>query len=232
MAGSIPDLSESTFRNTLYGIMKTQKKTLGIVAAILVAATALLAYQLYQHRDTDSTTATEGMRTVTNEAFGFSFAFKEGPNDFTLVEPPEGQAGIEKAYILMPTKAYTEYKESTEAREAPAGINVFVMTFETEATEEFDTASTAERTDRMTRLKAWATERDNLTQFSQAKAEPEVIEIDGLKALKYETDGLYQQTTYLATYKNRVYMFVSQYNEKSDVTATAFDALLQSVSFD
>jgi hypothetical protein len=208
---------------------KLNKQQIIGIGVFLLVASAIVAYQLYKNH-TASTEVAGTVRMVENETYGISFSFQEGENAFTLIEPPENQAGIQKSYVLLPTKAYTEYKDSEDIREAPAGMNVFVLTLEEEGNTE--NATTAQRADRMTRLKDWAVRFDGLTQYSQKKAEPEQVEIDGLKALKYQTDGLYQQTIYLATYKNNVYMFVSQYNEESDVTNTAFDELLSSVAFD
>ncbi len=209
--------------------MTLQKNTLYYAAGILLIATLIFGFLFLQKRAEAPTLATGPLKTVTNEDFGLSFSFPEGPDEFTLIEPPEGQAGIQKAYVLMPTSEFNAYKESEEAREAPAGIQLFIIAEEPEP--ETETASGTERLDRMTRLKNWATERDSLTQFTRAKAEPEVVEIDGLKAYKYSADGLYQQTIYLASYKNRIYMFVSQYNDPADITAVQFEPIIQSISF-
>ncbi|MEK7462562.1 MAG: hypothetical protein AAB618_03235 [Patescibacteria group bacterium] len=204
---------------------KLNKQTLTIIGAVLLVATLVVGYQLYINRKDGAQSGVE--KLVTNKAYGISFSYREGEDAFTLVEPPENQAGIHKSYIILPTKAYNEYKESEDAREAPAGLNVFILTLEEE-----ELATTSDKADRMTRLKEWAVKHDGLTQFSQKKAEPEEVEIDSLKALRYQADGLYQQTIYLATYKNKVYVFVGQYNETSDLTYSAFDTLLATVSFD
>ncbi len=207
---------------------KLNKQTLIIIGAILLIVTVVVGYQLYKSYSPDGTPAGVA-KTITDDAYGVSFTVSEGEDAFTVVEPPANQAGIQKSYIMLPTKAYNEYKNSESISEAPASMNVFILTLEEEGNTE--NATTAERADRVTRLKDWAMRFDGLTQYSKKKAEPEEVEIDGLKALKYQADGLYQQTIYIATYKNNVYMFVSQYNEESDITKTAFDALLASVSF-
>ena len=58
-----------------------------------------------------------------------------------------------------------------------------------------------------------------------------MVEIDGIKALHYQADGLYQQDVYLVSYKDRVYMFVGQYNDMTEVTYTSFQELIKSISF-
>ena len=209
--------------------MTQNNKTLFIIGVVLIILTVGVGYQLYGKKEQSGPTG-EGVQKVWNEPYAISFSYEGGDDAFTLIEPPENQAGILKSYILMPTAAYNEYKNSEDAREAPASMNVFILKLDEVGNTENGT--TTERADRMTRLKDWAVRFDGLTQYSQKKAEPEEVEIDGLKALKYQADGLYQQTIYLATYKSYVYMFVSQYNEQSDVTYTAFEGLLNSVSFD
>ena len=86
--------------------------------------------------------------------------------------------------------------------------------------------------DRVTRLQNWAIDNDILTSFTKAKATPDIIELDGTKALHYQADGLYQQDIYLVSYKNRAYMFVGQYDAPSDITKTAFDELIGTVTFE
>ena len=206
---------------------KLNKQALIVIGAILFIATILVGYQLVVHEEQQTTLGTT--KTVNDETYGLSFSFDEGEEAFTLVEPPVNQAGIQKSYIMLLTKAYADYQQSDNVAEAPAGMNVFILTLEEEGNTE--NATTAEQSDRMTRLKDWAMRFDGLTQYSKKKAEPEEVEIDGLKALKYQTEGLYQQTIYLATYKNNVYMFIGQYTEQSDITYTAFEKLLTTISF-
>lgn len=222
--------------NEILNKVRTNKKVI-IILALLLVATILAGYQVYKHRN-DIGEITGTTRIVANEEYGISFSFAEGQDAFTLVEPPENQVGIRKAYVLMPTKSYEDYKNSETATDAPPAVSIFLLNINdigelssTTPVIKDTTATDTQQADRMTRLKDWAVKNNGLTQFNQAKAEPELVEIDGLKALKYETDGLYQQTVYLATYKENVYMLVSQYNEKSDATATAFESILQSVSF-
>jgi hypothetical protein len=202
---------------------KLNKQTLTIIGVVLLIATVIVGYLVFVKPPSDG--------TITDKTYGISFSFPEGEDAFTVVEPPANQAGIQKSFVMLPTKAYNEYKDSEDIREAPAGMTLFILTLEEEGGNT-ENATSADRADRMTRLKDWAMRFDGLTQYSKKKAEPEEVDIDGLKALKYQADGLYQQTIYLATYKNNVYMFVSQYNEESDITRTAFDAFLASVSFD
>jgi hypothetical protein len=213
------------------------KKNILIIVAILVLVTALVAYQIIQKRQSDEAADTASLQMVEDENYGLSFSYKGGADGFTLVEPPAGQVGILKAYLLLPSKAYEEYKTREVAGEAPAGMNIFVFTMDenkaattTDSAE--DSTSTTTRVDRLDRLKEWATTNTTITSYAAAKAAPETMEIDGLTMLRYKADGLYQQDVYLGSYKNRAYMFVGQYNEESDQTFTAFQELMKTVSFD
>jgi hypothetical protein len=207
------------------------KKNSLILAGILIVVIAAISYQIVQTRNNNEAADAALQQTVENDTLGLSFSYKGGPDGFTLVEPPAEQKGILKAYLLLPTKAYEEYKTKEVPSEAPAGMNVFVFTHD-EATTTDAGASTTPRADRMTRLQEWATTNTTITSFTMAKAAPETVEIDGLKMLRYKADGLYQQDIYLASYKNQIYMFVGQYNEESDMTYTEFQTLMQTVSFD
>lgn len=219
---------------TLYqnNLRFVNKKTSLIIAAVLLLVTAVVVYQMVQTKNSNEAADAALMQEVNNDDLGLAFSYKSGPDGFTLVEPPAEQKGILKAYLLLPTKAYEEYKTREVPGEAPAGMNVFVFTQEEETIASSTTgASTTPRADRMTRLQEWATTNTTITSFTSAKSAPETVEVDGLKMLKYKADGLYQQEIYLASYKNQIYMFVGQYNEETDMTYTEFQNLMGTVSF-
>ena len=212
------------------------KKNSIIAIVVLVVITAVAVYQIVQKRQSNQAEDAASTQKVADKDFGLSFSYKGGEDGFTLVEPPANQVGILKAYLLLPSKAYEEYKTKEIAGEAPAGMNIFVFTMDenkaTTTDSAVDSASTTTRVDRLARLKEWAITNTTITSYTSAKAAPETVEIDGLKMLRYQADGLYQQDIYLGSYKNRAYMFVGQYNEESDQTFTAFQELMSTVSFD
>lgn len=203
------------------------KKILIIIGVVIAFIVAFVGYRQFAGAPTPHDLPADELQTVTNEEFGLSFSFLGGDNGFALVEPPATD-GIKKSFILIPTSEYADFQEATEAREAPASISVFIFTLEDEA----ETGSSTERESRVARLQNWAMDNSILTSFNTAKATPDIVEIDGVKALHYQADGLYQQDIYLASYKNRVYMFASQYDGTEDVTITAFGDIISSVSFD
>jgi hypothetical protein len=127
---------------------------------------------------------------------------------------------------MIPTEEYAAFQSAEAGGETPASINVFVFTLE-----DVEVPEGTEKPERITRLQNWAADNTALTSFSQALNTPDIVEIDGLKALHYRADGLYQQDVYLASYRGLVYMFVGQFNEETDLTYTAFQSLIASVSF-
>lgn len=212
------------------------KKTSLILLAVLIVVSAVVIYQIVQKKQSDDTAFAALTQKVNNEDFGLSFSYQGGPDGFTLVEPPAGQVGILKAYLLLPAKAYDEYKTREIAGEAPAGMNMFIFNLEatgaTSTAADTNTASSVEEKNRTTRLQEWATTNSAITSYGAAKSAPETIKIDGLPMLHYKADGLYQQDIYLGSYKNKAYMFVGQYNAETDQTYTSFQTLMQTVSFD
>jgi hypothetical protein len=204
------------------------KKILIIVGIAIATIVAFVGYHQFAGAPTEQDMAAE-KQTVTNEEFGLSFSYLGGDAGFSLVEPA-AVGGIKKSYILIPTPEYKEFQKATEAGETPASISVLVFLLEEE--EATSTGTSTERESRITRLQNWAIDNNILTSFNVAKATPDIVEIDSVKALHYQADGLYQQDIYLASYRNRVYMFTAQYNEAEDLTIASFPALIESISFD
>ena len=206
-----------------------KKNTLYIVVALVIIGVAALVYYQFVRQSTDLADLSGVAReTVTNDSVGLSFSYIPGEHGFSLAEPPAGEDGLLAAYVLVPTKEYEAFKASTDPREAPASITMLVYSLDTAT----NTATSGERIDRITRLQNWAIDNSTLTSFNQAKATPDIIEVDGIKALHYQADGLYQQDIYLVSYKNRAYMLTGQYNDPSDITFTAFQELIGTVSLE
>lgn len=165
-----------------------------------------------------------GQERIVRPDLGISFAYPGGETGLSLIEPPTiPDQELLQAFILFPTADYIEFQQAEEGREAPAGITLFVYTApETENSE----------LSRMERLAAWATERANVTSFTSPAGEVETVEIDGLDTLHYQADGLYRQDIYLASYQGRIFMFVGQHHEANDAVHTAFQELMETVSFE
>lgn len=204
------------------------KKILIIVGIVVALIVAFVGYR--QFADKSAEQAPQTQQTVTSEEFGLSFKYVDGENGFALIEPP-ASGDIKKSYILMPTPEYAAFQNATEPGETPASISVLVFMLEDEP-EEPETGTSSERESRIARLQNWAMDNSILTSYNVAKATPDIVEIDGVKALHYQADGLYQQDIYLASYRSRIYMFVAQYDGADDLTITSFPGLIESISFD
>lgn len=205
------------------------KKILIIVGVVVALILAFVGYRQFVGAPSTQDLLAQ-QQTVTNEEFGLSFKYPGGEDGFSLVEPP-ANGGIKKAYILMPTDDYADFQNATEAGETPASISMLVFMLDEEG-EVPSTGTSTERESRIARLQTWAMDNNTLTSFNMAKATPDIVEIDGVKALHYQADGLYQQDIYLASYRSRVYMFTAQYDRPDDITVTSFPSLIESISFD
>jgi hypothetical protein len=204
----------------------TKKNTRIIIVTLCVAVVAGLVYFQFNKQSTDISAVPK--ETVSNDVVGLSFTYPSSEKGFALVEPPVEAGGLLASYVLIPSNEYEDFKTATDVREAPASISVLVYTIDSATS----TATNTERVDRITRLQNWAIDNDTLTSFTTAKATPDIVDIDGVKALHYQADGLYQQDIYVASYQNRAYMFTSQFDSSTDITATAFAEFIESISFD
>lgn len=197
---------------------------------VLVAVGILLYQQVIKPQLDNRTVSVVVPMLIENEDLSFAFTYPSGEDAYSLIEPPlppETSNGLKKAYLIMDTKAYLEYQDLDEASEAPPAVSVFVF-------ERLDEVlGVAPEDSRAAKLEAWAKHYDAYTSFSVDKrtAEPEAITVDGVKGIRYETDGLYQQQIYLLDHQGNVYMFVGQYNEKTDATYSMFNDLMASVMF-
>jgi hypothetical protein len=203
------------------------KKTFLIFGILVAASLLFVAFELYAVYKTKSETPLpSGRETVTNKDYGFSFAYPKGDGGFTMVEPNGEDKGIKKAYLMLPAEEFAQYQKSSNVGDAPAAMSVFVFSFDT------GTTTDSKDTSRITELQNWAKDNSTLTSMKQAKGTPDVVDLDGIKALHYTADGLYQQDIYLLSYRGYVYMFAGQYNKTTDKTYTAFQDLIHSVSFE
>ncbi len=218
-----------------------------IVVLILGLVATIVNLLVIKPRTVEQANSAEA--TVSRPEVDLSFSYPSGETGLSLIEPPTtSNTALLEAFILMPFADYQAIQTDEPPSESPASISIFVFketdteesatitlgtasgTTET-ATLEQDTASETPRVGRVTRLQNWATDNQNLTSFNQAKNTPEVVDLDGVNALYYEADGLYQQQIYLAAYKGNIYMFVGQYDSPEDPIYQQFKDLMTKVSF-
>ena len=199
------------------------KKNYLILGGLIGVIVLTVSYQLYVTHKAALPYEATTPQTVANTELSFSFSYPKGSDAFTLLEPNGTDKGIIKSYIMMPTAAYEGYKNS--GGDAPAAMNVFVFNLQGK------NATSSETDSRITELQNWAADNSTLSSIKQAKTTPDVVALDGIKALHYQADGLYQQDIYLVSYKGYVYMFVGQYDKQTDSTNTAFQDLIKTISF-
>lgn len=210
------------------------KRNIVLIGLLVLLVAGFGAYRFYEAKHAAPGVLVAG-ETVKNSDLDLEFKYPGGDDGFVLLEPDGTQQGILKSYLMLPKAEYESYKVVEGPSEAPAGMNIFIFTLEDKdeasSTPAAAAATSTPRESRITELQTWATDNSGFTSINLAKNTPEVVEIDGIKALHYQADGLYQQDVYLVSYKNRVYMFVGQYNEMTDVTYTSFQELIKSISF-
>ncbi len=202
-----------------------KQKILIVVGVVIAAVAVWFFYQQFSSYQDDQMEVAIAMETVSRPELDFTFTFPSGEAGFTLIEPPAAPTGLLQGFIMMPTTEYIALQNDADS-ESPSAMTVFVFSLEDE-----ETASTSPRVERITRLQNWAVSNDALTSFSKAQNTPDIIELDGVKALHYRTTGETMQDIYLASYGGRVYMFASQFSEETDVTFVEFQKLIASVTF-
>jgi len=205
--------------------MKTLK--IIILAVVLVIASAT-AYQLvFKNLLEDRTISRVVQETVSRPDIPVAFSYPSGEAGMTLIEPPtvDGEM-LNHAFILMRTEAYREYQTNDFAGEAPAAISLFMFNFPEQAE-----AENVEPIGRIARLQNWALDNQSLTSFDSVENTPDIVELDGVKALRYTAEGAFNQDIYLAAYSGNIYMFVGQYESVEDDIYTVFQELVASISF-
>ena len=203
------------------------KKTLSVLAALVIVGLLLAGYFWYKTHPGSDTTIPTTTEMVNSKDFNISFSYPVGDNGLSLIEPPNENQKFLKAYIMMPAASYESFIKNKMTGEAPASVSVFIFKLD-----DVVASSTAEEPNRITRLQNWAKDNGTFTSFSLAENTPDIFDIDGVNALHYRADGLYQQDIYLASYHGYVYMFVGQYDAETDITFTALQQLIASVAFD
>lgn len=203
--------------------MNIKKKTYIIISLLLLAVVAAASYAFF-FRPQARYVAFNQAELVSRPDINLEFSYVGGPDALSLVEVPVEGEPLRGAFIMMPSSDYLLVRSDPEA-ETPASISIFVFTLPELSSEN------AEETSRMDKLKAWANDNPSLTGIGETENEPEEIELDGVKGLKYMTEGAYPQEIRLFIYRGFVYMFVGQYEDSSDNLRDEYEALMQTVFF-
>ncbi len=196
----------------------SKKIIIPIIIVLLAAIVYLFVYQSNQNERVLSDSLVE------NDNYSISFNYLDGEDGYELIDSATSDNFLQ-SYVLIEKAELASYQE-TGAETAPPTMGIFI--FQLPEAEEVD----GETPGRITRLQNWAQSNSGLTSFDRIYGTPEIVEVDGVKALEYTTDGVYQQTVFLASYHGFIYMFVGQYDRPTDFIKADFETLMNSIRFE
>lgn len=209
------------------------KKTKLIVFGVLTVAVAIVSVMFVRPWFQDRTVAVTVNETIERPALNIAFTFPSGEAGYSFLEPVlEENASDnepEAAFIMILSEAYMKFQEAPAGGEAPPSMSLFVFAKPAESTS--TVASGTPDIDRITRLRNWTVAHEAVTSYSLAKDVPVEVDIDGVQALHYQTEGLYQQDVYVAFNKGRYYLIVGQYDGEADPARATFQELVKSITF-
>ena len=200
----------------------------GILIVVVIVVGVMVVRPWLQNR----TVAVTTNETILRPALNIAFTFPSGEKAYTFIEPfkVEGSDKPVGAFIMMKSKAYGVLQDPDFVGETPPSMSIFVFAEPAESTTTV-VASGTPKLDRITKLRNWATANTLLTAYTIAKGTPEEVDLDGVKALHYQADGLYPQDIYIAFYKNKYYLIVGQYDGEADPQRAVFQELVKSITF-
>lgn len=208
--------------------MDTHKKYIVLGAlVVLVIVVGVVAVRPWLQNRMVTTNISE---VVDRPELDIAFSFESGETAYTYIEPKleasPTAGGPIAAFIIVDTKQYVAYQAAEDGAEAPPSMSLFVFGEPVVSTTTATLSTTTP--DRMTQLRAWATENNALTQIANAQSEPEIVSIDGVKGLHYKASGLYQHDVYILFYRSKYYLIVGQYEVEPNPD---FKALVDSITF-
>lgn len=218
--------------------MNNQKNIVAVIVAVVTVVILGAVYYFFGPPSNDRMIVTNTTETIANEELNFSFSYESGETALSSMETlPEqfGSSTLQKMYMLMDTReleSFNQAKEKGEVREAPPAISVLVFE-KASTTEAIVASSTASSSDSsVEKVKQWAKDNNQFTNFNLATSDIEETEIDGASAIHYQTDGLYKQDVYVARYGKKMYLFVGQSMNEGDYMQESFKKVIDSVLFE
>mgnify|MGYP001175858646 CR=1 FL=1 len=200
--------------------MKKSYLIFGAIAAVVLAVVFIFVVKPAME---DRTVATTAVMTIDRQDLDVAFTYPSGEDAYTLIEPPvpAGEdSPIQGVFLMMPTPQYIDYQNDKGS--TPPSVSLFVL-----PQPEDDGGEGG----RITRLQRWAESNSQFSSYAAITSEPEVVEVDGVKALRYFTAGTYNQEVYLVQYSGRIYVFTGQYEEEEDSIRGMFVNFMQEVTF-
>lgn len=198
-----------------------------MILGILILIGYVLFTQVIKPSIDNRTITVEVPTTIKDFENKLGFTYLSGETAYTLIEPPvppQASDGLKKIFIIMDTKKYQDFSASTDTKETPPTISLFILS-------DINNLDKSEEIGRLDHLKDWAERNSRYTSYSSKTSEPEVLELDGLKTLHYSVEGSYMQEVYLASYKERIYLFSGQYTSEDDEILNMYKDLISSITF-
>ena len=121
----------------------------------------------------------------------------------------------------METERYIKHQGKEDVEDAPPVISIMV----------FDNQADETEGGRITRMQNWAEKNSALTGFDNLSTESEVVEIDGARAIHYQSEGKYKKDMYLVSHRGNMYLFVGQSESDDDKMQQTYQDLIGSVLF-
>ena len=193
------------------------------VFALIVAGAFIANEQVVQPILNDRTVDDVVGYQIESPEYDFAFKYPSGLEGYTLIESPIATTSesLKKAYLMFQYDEYIEYQNNQT--QTPPAVSVFVFALPDKA--ETATSSRSER------LLQWMNENPQYTSYDRRNGEPEEVEIDGVSALKYSTEGIYGQDFHIASYSGNVYVFAGQYENTEDENIAMYTNLISSITF-
>lgn len=159
----------------------------------------------------------ETWRRVTLDELGnLQFDFRVVPDGYILVERSlveEDDKDLQKIYVLMLKKDYEELMASTDAREGPPAITMYIF----------------ENRQNMFPSQ-WAQNHQLYTNLNDDTRTTDVV-VGGANAIRYMTDGLYQAENVVVAHGGYVYLFSGAYLAEDSLIRNDFKKLVNDVRF-
>jgi hypothetical protein len=159
------------------------------------------------------------MEKYKNPDMRVSFEYRVSPDGYTLIYSPMqfgnvASGGIEYSHIeLFNTVEYTEFTNSTDAREGPRSISIRAY--------EADTTS----------LREWVMAHPESSQYASIRDTIQNTTIGSIPAIHYIANGLYNDEVYVLKYKNKIYIIEGMYDDVADQIYIDYKNILKNIQF-
>lgn len=150
-----------------------------------------------------------------DEAFGFWFEYRKGPDGYVTIENNESlHEDFVTGINLFNKKEYEEFQNSLDAREGPTSMGLRVY-----------------QNPQKKFASVWAMENSGETNISLALGESNEAVVGGANAEHFIADGLYPIDTYVVASGEHIYVLTGSYLDQKDSIYNDFQKLVSSFTF-